>query len=104
VTRHTVEGLAQLRLGLWIVILLWFLESAPVEPDELASSPRADSTPATDETADARRATVGRHTRGSVGRPSDAAPSDAAVPSDGPAQSDGVTRSDEPVGVGCPKN
>jgi hypothetical protein len=33
VTRHTVEGLAQLRLGLWIIILLWFLESAPAGSD-----------------------------------------------------------------------
>ena len=37
VTRHTVEGLAELRLGLWIIILLGALANAP-EPG-IHSSP-----------------------------------------------------------------
>ena len=101
VTRHTVEGLAQLRLGLWIVILLWFLESAPVEPDELASVPPVDSTPAPDERAGGRGATAGRHARRSVGRPFDAS---AVLAPDEPVQSDEPARSDGPLGVGNPKN
>jgi hypothetical protein len=102
VTRHTVEGLAQLRLGLWIVILLWLLESAPVEPDELASFPPADPNPAPDQRAGERGATTGRHARGVADRSSDAAPPDVAVRSGEPAHSDELARSDEPVGVRSP--
>ncbi len=100
VTRHTVEGLAQLRLGLWIVILLWFLESAPVEPDELASSPPAAANTAPDQRAGEGGATSGGHARGAGDRPTDAAPSDAAVRSGEPAHSDEPAPTDEPAGVG----
>jgi hypothetical protein len=37
VTRHTVEGFAELRLGIWIVILLWFLGAPPPRPGDAPS-------------------------------------------------------------------
>ena len=38
VTRHTVEGFAELRLGIWIVILLWFLGAPPPRPGDAPSA------------------------------------------------------------------
>jgi hypothetical protein len=41
VTRHTVEGLAQLRLGLWIVIVVGVLGPTPPTPGDTTSDPVA---------------------------------------------------------------
>jgi len=42
VTRHTVEGFAELRLGIWIVIVLWFLGAPPPRPGDAPSEVTAD--------------------------------------------------------------
>ncbi len=42
VTRHTVEGFAELRLGIWIVILLWFLGPPPPRPGDHPSEVTGD--------------------------------------------------------------
>ena len=40
VTRHTVEGLAELRLGIWILIVMWALEGVSPAP---SNPPAADA-------------------------------------------------------------
>jgi len=46
VTRHTLEGLAQFRLGVWILVLLWLLESGR-PGTRSARNPGTESLPAT---------------------------------------------------------
>jgi hypothetical protein len=43
VTRHTVEGFAQLRLGLWILVVLGALSSAPAGPASSGPEPEPTS-------------------------------------------------------------
>ena len=47
VTRHTVEGLAELRLGLWILIVMWALEGVSPAPSNPPAARRRLTAPAT---------------------------------------------------------